>query len=105
MFGALLSVVGAKMRQEFTKQEDLVKMLYAIAEKVKAAKDREVSTGTLFYCRCAYLILFKILIYSRISFVMVQNYDSFTRRYIVLYACINHLHVYIIDKYENNFLF
>ena len=42
MFGALLSVVGEGMRKEFTKQEDLTKMLTAIAEKVKAAKDKEV---------------------------------------------------------------
>ena len=31
------------MRQEFTKEEDLVKMMSAIADKVKAAKDKEVS--------------------------------------------------------------
>ena len=42
VFGALLSVVGAAMRREFSKQEDLVKMLAAIAEKVKAAKEKEV---------------------------------------------------------------
>ena len=47
VFGALLSVVGAAMRREFSKQEDLVKMLAAIAEKVKAAKDKEVSGNVL----------------------------------------------------------
>lgn len=41
MFGALMSVVGEKMRQEFGKQEELVNMLSAIADKVKAAKDRD----------------------------------------------------------------
>lgn len=42
MFGALLSVAGGGMREEFQKQEDLVKMLAAIADKVKASKDKEV---------------------------------------------------------------
>ena len=42
LFGALLSIVGANMQKEFNKQEDMVKILGAIAEKVKAAKDREV---------------------------------------------------------------
>ena len=42
MFGALLSVVGKGMRDEFTKQEEFVKMLSAIGDKVKAAKDRDV---------------------------------------------------------------
>ena len=36
-------MVGQAVRNEFSKQEDLVKMLAAIAEKVKAAKDKEVS--------------------------------------------------------------
>lgn len=49
VFGALLSVVGAAMRREFSKQEDLVKMLAAIAEKVKAAKDKDVSLNKVFY--------------------------------------------------------
>ena len=43
VFGALLSVVGLSARKEFGKEEDLVKMLAAIAEKVKAAKEKEVS--------------------------------------------------------------
>ena len=43
MFGALLSVVGESMRREFSKEENTVKMLYAIADKVKAAKERELS--------------------------------------------------------------
>ena len=47
MFGALLSVVGEAGRREFGKEEDLVKMLAAIAEKVKAAKDKEVSRGDI----------------------------------------------------------
>ena len=42
MLGALLSVVGHAVRKEFSKQEDLSKMLSSIAEKVKAAKDKEV---------------------------------------------------------------
>ncbi len=33
------------MRTEFSKQEDLVRMLGAIAEKVKAAREKEVSQG------------------------------------------------------------
>ncbi len=44
LFGALLSVVGAALRHEFSKQEDLTRMLAAIAEKVKAARDKDVST-------------------------------------------------------------
>ncbi len=44
LFGALLSVVGASLRHEFSKQEDLTRMLAAIAEKVKAARDKDVST-------------------------------------------------------------
>lgn len=43
VFGALLSVVGENGRKEFGKEEDLMKLLAAIAEKVKAAKDKEVS--------------------------------------------------------------
>ena len=42
MFGALLSVVGANVRKDYTRQEDLGKMLAAIADKVKASKDKEV---------------------------------------------------------------
>ena len=42
MFGALLSVVGNNVRSDYTRQEDLAKMLAAIAEKVKASKDKEV---------------------------------------------------------------
>src|SRR6218665_1424696 len=45
MFGALLSVAGGGMREEFQKQEDLVKMLAAIADKVKASKDKEVENS------------------------------------------------------------
>lgn len=41
MFGALMSVVGEGMRNEFGKQEEFVNMLSAIADKVKAAKDRD----------------------------------------------------------------
>lgn len=43
MFGALLSIVGNSMRLEMTKQEDLVKKFSAIADKVKAARDKDVS--------------------------------------------------------------
>ena len=43
LFGALLSVVGSSLRHEFSKQEDLTRMLAAIAEKVKAARDKDVS--------------------------------------------------------------
>jgi hypothetical protein len=43
LFGALLSVVGESMRTEFVKEEDFIKMTSAIADKVKAAKDKEVS--------------------------------------------------------------
>ena len=43
MFGAILSVVGQSGRDEFAKEEKLVKMLAAIAQKVKAAKEKEVS--------------------------------------------------------------
>ena len=42
LLGALLSVVGQAVRHEFSKQEDLSKMLSSIAEKVKAARDKEV---------------------------------------------------------------
>jgi len=42
LFGALLSVVGSAMRAELSKQDVFVQMLSAIADKVKAAKDKEV---------------------------------------------------------------
>ncbi len=48
LFGALLSVVGASVRHEFSKQEDLTRMLAAIAEKVKAAREKEVSPSYSF---------------------------------------------------------
>lgn len=56
LFGALLSVVGQAVRNEFSKQEDLVKMLAAIAEKVKAAKDKEVGFLDYTWINLAYLI-------------------------------------------------
>jgi len=43
LFGALLSVVGQSMRNELSKQDEFVRILSAIADKVKAAKDKEVS--------------------------------------------------------------
>ena len=46
MFGALLSVVGEKMRKELSREEDAVKMFSAIAEKVKASKDKEVGQSS-----------------------------------------------------------
>ena len=42
-FGAVMSVVGEAGRREYGKEEDLVKMLSSIAQKIKAAKDKEVS--------------------------------------------------------------
>jgi hypothetical protein len=42
MFGGLLSVVGEKMREELAKQEEFIHMLSAIADKVKAGRDKEV---------------------------------------------------------------
>ena len=42
VFGALLSVVGEKMRKELSKEEDVVRMFSDVAEKVKAAKEKEV---------------------------------------------------------------
>ena len=43
LFGALLSVVGQSMRNELSKQDEFVRVLSAVADKVKAAKDKEVS--------------------------------------------------------------
>jgi len=43
LFGALLSVVGKAMRNELSKQDEFVHILSSVADKVKAAKDREVS--------------------------------------------------------------
>lgn len=43
LFGALLSVVGQSMRCELSKQDEFVRVLSAIADKVKAAKDKEVA--------------------------------------------------------------
>lgn len=43
MFVALASVAGDTLYQEFHKQEDLVKILTSVAEKVKNAKDKDVS--------------------------------------------------------------
>jgi len=42
LFGALLSVVGKAMRNELSKQDDFVRILSSVADKVKAAKDKEV---------------------------------------------------------------
>ena len=50
MFGALLSVVGEAGRREFSKEEDLVKILSAISQKVKAAKDKEVRLAEQYMC-------------------------------------------------------
>ena len=50
VFGAILSVVGQSGREEFAKEEKLVKMLAAIAQKVKAGKDKEVR----FFCIASY---------------------------------------------------
>lgn len=41
LFGGLLSVVGEAMRSELSKQEEFIRMLSAIADKVKAGKDKE----------------------------------------------------------------
>ena len=43
MFVALASVAGDTLYQEFRKQEDLVKVMTNVAEKVKAGKDKDVS--------------------------------------------------------------
>ena len=43
LFGALLSVVGKAMRSELSKQDEFVRILSSVADKVKAAKDKEVS--------------------------------------------------------------
>jgi len=42
LFGALLSVVGKSMRNELSKQDEFVHILSSVADKVKAAKDKEV---------------------------------------------------------------
>jgi len=42
MFGGLLSIVGEKMRSELSKQEDFVRVLSSIADKVKTGRDKEV---------------------------------------------------------------
>jgi len=47
LFGALLSVVGKSMRGELSKQDEFVHILSSIADKVKAAKDKEVCVHTL----------------------------------------------------------
>nr|KAG5699171.1 hypothetical protein BaRGS_014470 [Batillaria attramentaria] len=41
MFVALASVAGDTLYQEFRKQEDLVKVMTSVAEKVKASKDKD----------------------------------------------------------------
>ncbi|KAL8561409.1 hypothetical protein ACOMHN_037306 [Nucella lapillus] len=41
MFVALASVAGDTLYQEFRKQEDLVKVMTSVAEKVKVAKDKD----------------------------------------------------------------
>ena len=48
MFGGLLSIVGEKMRSELSKQEDFVRVLSSIADKVKAGRDKEVLLLYLF---------------------------------------------------------
>jgi hypothetical protein len=42
LFGGLLSIVGEGMRKELMKQEEFIRMLSAIADKVKAGRDKEV---------------------------------------------------------------
>lgn len=43
MFVALASVTGDALYQEFKKQEELVKVMTSVAEKIKAAKDKDVN--------------------------------------------------------------
>jgi len=52
LFGALLSVVGQSMRNELSKQDEFVRVLSAVADKVKAAKDKEVSVVFYSYMWC-----------------------------------------------------
>ena len=52
LFGALLSVVGQSMRNELSKQDEFVRILSAVADKVKAAKDKEVSVVFYTYMWC-----------------------------------------------------
>ncbi|CAL1535121.1 unnamed protein product [Lymnaea stagnalis] len=46
MFVALASVAGDALYQEFKKQEELVKVMTSVAEKVKAAKDKDNTLKT-----------------------------------------------------------
>ena len=48
MFVALVSVAGEALYQEFMKQEEIVKVLTTTAEKVQAAKDKEVEAACLY---------------------------------------------------------
>ena len=60
LFGALLSVVGQSMRSELSRQDEFVRILSAVADKVKAAKDKEVSVVTLLVnviCWSVYLLV------------------------------------------------
>ena len=46
---ALVNVSGDALYQEFKKQEELVKVTTAIAEKVVAAKDKDVSANKEYF--------------------------------------------------------
>ena len=43
MFVALVNVAGDALYQEFRKQEELVKVVTSVAEKVKVAKDKDTT--------------------------------------------------------------
>ena len=49
LFGALLSVVGVAMRQELSREEDFVRMLSAVADKVKGARDRDKDVSRIYF--------------------------------------------------------
>ena len=59
LFGALLSVVGVAMRRELSREEDFVRMLSAVADKVKGARDRDKDVSCHFFIVCSHHLVCK----------------------------------------------
>jgi len=64
LFGALLSVVGVGMRQELSREEDFVRMLSAVAEKVKVAKDRDKDVSHSYFTLALCTVTFYVVLMS-----------------------------------------
>jgi len=76
MFGGLLSIVGEKMRSELSKQEDFVRVLSSIADKVKTGRDKEVCNNFILSNWRTTVVLLNVSVvialnYSLVCYVVV----------------------------------